>query len=169
MVVWSVARSHLIYSVAWPLLYSAAWISFGSPVALFPLCPQTRWHWCSAPSWIPRHFYTHGHYCQTCTQAMRLIKLNLCFYLLGKGKHESQPWTKQQQIFWNLKGRPDISLKAQATLMAKCFVQGPQHVFYQIRIAHMLMNSVKQMALQLQSVSYTLIVRQRMATKQRLT
>lgn len=53
--------------------------------------------------------------------------------------------------------------------MAKCFVQGPQHVFYQIRIAHMLMNSVKQMALQLQSVRYTLIVRQRMATKQRLT
>lgn len=67
---------------------------------------------------------------------MRLIKLNLCFYLLGKGKHESQPWTKQQQIFWNFKGQPDISLKAQATLMAKCFVQGLQHVFYQIRIAH---------------------------------
>lgn len=61
------------------------------------------------------------------------------------------------------------SHKAWAKYVAKCFAQGSQCVFYQLTITHTLMNSVKQMALQLLSVHYTVIVRQRMATKQRLT
>lgn len=123
---------------------------------------------CSLPDMQtqPHPWTRNARNCKKCIYTVRPIQLNPLFLSWVKVSVNQSPELINNNF--SVIQRAD-SHKAWAKYVAKCFAQGSQRVFYQITITHTLMNSVKQMALQLLSVHYAVIVRQRMATKQRLT